>query len=300
MIKEPDTDKTIYPEDNDWANYTTNLHDGWADDVNLVYKDDSWKPDDDELTFVDIEDNEESDEDVVESSNVSRARKHISRFGIFLIFWSIVLIATATILLTSYYDRLARYQLAFENSKPERALNELLALCDEHNYDALYGTITNPPELNEFENDISLKTIIANDLIDKKITFEETTASSDLLASENDLYYIMKSDSAVVGEIILRNSTAKTDEFGFTNWYLSSLNYEFHMQSDVRINAPSNVTVYINSIPVSDIYCYSEDQTEKSYIIGGFYGEPSINAKDSTDSPVDVFYNETDMIYTVK
>ena len=49
-------DKTIYPEDKDWVNYTTNLNDGWADDVPLMYDEDQWSPDNKELTVVDLDD----------------------------------------------------------------------------------------------------------------------------------------------------------------------------------------------------------------------------------------------------
>lgn len=49
-------DKTIYPEDKDWVNYTTNLNDGWADDVPLMYDEDKWSPDNRELTVVDLDD----------------------------------------------------------------------------------------------------------------------------------------------------------------------------------------------------------------------------------------------------
>ena len=56
MAKNNNKDSNIYPEDKDWVNYTCNINDGWADDVPIQYNEKTWKPSEDELTIIDIDD----------------------------------------------------------------------------------------------------------------------------------------------------------------------------------------------------------------------------------------------------
>ena len=57
MAKHRKKSATSYPKDEDWVNFSVDIHDGWADDVSLVYPEGSWRPDDGELTTLSIDEN---------------------------------------------------------------------------------------------------------------------------------------------------------------------------------------------------------------------------------------------------
>lgn len=292
MSDKDNKDTAIYPEDKDWANYTVDLNDGWADDVSLMYPDESWKPDDDELTIVSIEESEDNDNELLNDEN-DKKHKRLSKFAIFLMLWSLLLISVTAILLFSFYDRLERYETAYTASLPDSYVQNFISLYSDNEIDAIYGQITSLPSLSEFENDISLKTVIAKDCVSGNVTYRETDY-------DDDYTYDILINSKKVAAISIRTAEAKSDEFGLPTWYISSFEYLFIPLDDFYINAPKNANVYINDILLTDDYCYKEDSNNKYYIIGGLFIEPSIIALIDEDSPLDVYYSENDNTYICK
>ena len=63
-------DQTVFTSEDNWADFTVNLNDGWADDVSLIYPEGSWRPDDEELTIINMEENE-SENSEISSENIT-------------------------------------------------------------------------------------------------------------------------------------------------------------------------------------------------------------------------------------
>lgn len=211
-------DKAIYPEDKDWANYTVNLHDGWADDVSLVYPDESWKPDEEELTQVNIDvdeinailaKSEQNNNEDSSSTTKKRKKKLISKFTIFLIVWAISISVIAGILLFSYYDYLTRYEAAYEASRPETVTKSCIDWFISNDVDSIFTAITTLPTLNEFESDIALKTYIAQ---------------NNPSVSNNHVEYIYSKTKNYTYDIPEYTITAKMDTLDVNNSHVDTTN----------------------------------------------------------------------------
>lgn len=288
-------DVTIYPENKDWVNYTVNRHDGWADDVSLVYKDENWKPDEEELTLVTLDnENEDQDEPETDSSVTRLKKKTLSRFSVFLILWSILLISVIIISLISYHDRLTRFEEAYYNSLPDAYMNQYMVYFEENDIDSIYGLLTVLPGLTPFETDMAVKTYIAKDIIDSDISFKEKSVNND------EYSYTIMAGSRPVADLVLKDLTSKQDEFGFCDKFITSFEYEFNPSYKVDITIPSDSSLYINSILVPEEYISDSNTSQSHYIINGLFAEPAITVLDRNEKQYDVYYDIDNDIYVIK
>lgn len=290
--------ETIYPEDKDWANYTVNLHDGWADDVSLIYPKNSWKPDDDELTHFSLDKTSplkdlELEEEVSAEEN-RKSRKKINNFSIFMIIWIMLLVLFLSILLLSFQDYLSRYEEAYQASKPDSTIKATVELFNSNDIDSIYSSITDLPVLNAFENDISLKIYIAHAIENAEISYK---ASDDFTFTEPK--YLLSASGNTISNITLSNASSKVDDYGFSDWYVSIMTFDFKPDYQVVISIPKDYSLLINDIAVPMDYIIDTKSNSVTYMVNDFYAEPYVCVLDANGEMVTVYYDSNKKIYSL-
>ncbi|MDE6686345.1 MAG: hypothetical protein K2K17_03405, partial [Lachnospiraceae bacterium] len=134
-------DTSIYPNNKDWVDYTVDIHDGWADDVALVYPDGGWKPEEGELTTLDLETDGtsfgKSPEGYADAENSPTAAEIIQQsqtavkpkthyFRTFLIIWLGLLAIAIAFALGYFYDFLDSYEIAYQTSLPYHMMDNIM------------------------------------------------------------------------------------------------------------------------------------------------------------------------------
>ena len=128
--QERDKRTTTTPDDLDWVDITVDINDGWADDVSLVYPEDSWKPDDGELTKLEMpEANKKHSKGAKKNKSTKiyreipadptlqkREKKKNNPFRIFMIIWLGALSIAIAIGLHYFYNFAENYERVYQES----------------------------------------------------------------------------------------------------------------------------------------------------------------------------------------
>lgn len=302
MSKESESnDKAIYPQNKDWANYTVNLHDGWADDVSLAYPDDRWTPDTEQLTLINLEDSiSESDDEFSElyedfsDEHAKRKKSIISTFSLFMIAWIFLLVALSSVLLYSYYDFLVRFQKSFDESKPDIVMEKYISWFDDADMDSVYNALTSKPDVTLFEDDFCIKKAIMSEITGKEITFSHSSNYSNQIPEYN-----IYADKSLIAVMELRRTPEYDSESEFSDLYISRFSLEPLTSYTIHIINDSNlaVDIFINDVALSDAYL---DNSGKSYTIDGLYNLPDISAISSSGKEASIIFDENSMTYTIK
>jgi len=306
-----------------------NIDDGWADDVPLVYPEGSWKPDDTELTIIDIgtenaseasspeeqtaTDSAESVHDIskiIEEDSTVKPKGKIKPFRLFMVIWLGTLSIVMGVLLAKFYNFLDRYEQAYQASRPYHNMDALISDFYLLDMDVIYNLMTVKPETNPFETEENVKNYMRGLLEGKQFTYTETSAST----REQPQYYIM-ADGYIVAKVDLRKELGNENEYGFPVWYISFFEFYTDAQYSVRLEKPSNYAVSINGIRLTDDYLYEsgiaiddmayfdayiENFPELGkYYCNGFYEEPSLSALDFSANEVTIYWNPTRGIYEI-
>lgn len=314
---------TTTPDDLDWVDITVDINDGWADDVSLVYPEDSWKPDDGELTKLDMpETNKKRSQSAKKNKSsgayrevpadptlLEKEKKKTHPFRLFMILWLGTLSIAIAIGLHYFYNFAENYEKVYQESRPYHRMEDILAVFESEDMDAIYQMLDMNPEITEFETSENVKHYIAELLND--VTFRYVPTADYL----EDLpeYYITANDY-IVATVALRKNPTQYLSYGFPIWYISSFDFYTEAQHSCRIQAPNNCVVYINGIAVSEDYIYQrairlEDRdyvqdyaslpTYVKYECTGFYEVPVITAVNSFGQAAPVTLNTSTGIYEV-
>ena len=326
MAKHPSKDnKTIYPDDENWMNYKTDINDGWADDVPLLYDKDKWTPDEDEFTTVKLDideinsaleesnskdtDSEVSDSEDTDIANSKDNPKRSKPFRLFMICWLGTLAIIIAVLLGMFLDYLVDYQNEYEATRPYHYICSIVDEFDSKNYDVLYNYITAKPDLNEFESQEIFEMYMDEVVGDAEIGYIEC----DNFNEEHPKYYIT-ADGYIIANIELRKDSTRYAKYQFPVWYVSSFEFYNDPQHSITIEVPMNYTVSVNGIEVSDDYCiksriildgqqyykdYAKLPTLKRLKIDGLFELPYITVYDSQGIEVPATLNESTGIYQV-
>lgn len=259
------------------------LNDGWADDVSLIYPEDSWKPDPEELTSISHELSDNPQADVISSANssakssdnssgnplyqtiseasgqseaqtflvtdptlVPKKKKSYSSFRLIFLLWIITLCLAVFFTLQNFYDFLVRYQEAYTMSRPELAMEGIIETMDTMDLDSLYYMITSMPQVNGYESQDTVKACITQLLEDGQFSYAPTENYQ-----ENVPEYYIYSMEKQIGTVTLRKKPDETLAYQFPVWYISSFVVDLTPSYVCNIVVPSNCMVWINGIPVS-------------------------------------------------
>jgi len=298
-----------------------NINDGWADDVDLVYPEDSWKPGDAELVMVSLDDDEAISENearikeaeelqkLIKEDSTAKVRR-IHPFRLFMIVWIGLLSVSVAIGLNYFYHFLKEYEATYQASRPYHDMDKLMVTFNSMDIDTITNLMTVKPELSEFETEENLKGYIRSLLEGKNIEYSPTSNHADDFPE----YYIT-ADGYIVGVINLRKQPTTSLKYNFPEWYVSSFEFYTDAQHSVRVEKPTNYTLCINGIPVDTKYRYEGNidvgdkqryfgsrviipQLEK-YYVNELFEKPYVTAIDCFGNECEVVWNESRGIYEV-
>ena len=321
-------------DNKDWVDIKVDINDGWADDVTLIYPENGWSPDKEELTRLDIDtsssvpvkenetafatDNEKApDTDtreekikkLIHSDNTIIKSKKKNGFTIFMIIWSAVLVISLCVFLKCFYSFLGKYQAAYEASRPALFMDELVGSTNASDGTTIYNMMTGVPPINEFETEDNVAGYISALLEGKQISYKEADSYTEEIPA-----YQLTADGYIIGDITLRKDATKTAEYSFPIWYMSEFNFYTSPEYSARVELPDNYTLLINGIAVSDDYFYEKGEPLpiediylgyaitpklKKYYCNGFYEEPVLSAVDCFGNECEVVFNTERSIYEV-
>lgn len=271
------------------VNTKVDINDGWADDVHLLYPEESWKPDDYNLTKVDIE----PDDPVVKKSDKKSGKKNeeafltkeerqkasderkkeelkriikedstsnkkiVHPFRLFMLLWIGTLIIAIAIGLNYFYKYLEDYEADYQASRPFHTMDDLMVTFDTMDVNTIINLMTVTPEINEFETTDNLNSYILSLLHGKEIAYT-TTANH----SEDFPEYYITADGYIVAVVGLKKeplSPNSDNASRFPKWYISSFEFYTDAQYSVRVEKPSNYKLCINGYLVEDSYRYESN-----------------------------------------
>lgn len=271
-------DTSIYPKDKDWVNYTVDIHDGWADDVALVYPEGGWKPDEGELTTLDLESDDEgklttldlesTDEEdtktaaeiIQKSQTAVKPKTHY--FRTFLILWLGLLAIAIAFALGYFYDFLDSYEIAYQASLPYHMMDSIMQSFYDMDMDTVYKMQTDLPVITEFETEETVKLYMAELLDGKELSYEKTA-----YYNEDFPEYQVLADGYVVATISLRKSQTDHLDYDFPVWYVSSFTFYTQPLESFHIEVPENYTVYVNGVELDqDYYVNHTSPAENTFV----------------------------------
>lgn len=266
----------------DWVNYTIDIHDGWADDVALVYPEGGWKPEEGELTTLNLNDSGKASEQFIEESpsqgfsdakktgtaaemiqqsqNLAKPKTHY--FRTFLIIWLGLLSIVIAFALGYFYDFLDSYEKAYQASLPYHMMDGVMQSFYDLDMDTIYKMQTDLPVITEFETEEDVKLYMTSLLEDKILSYEQSSNYS-----EDFPEYQILADGYVVATVSLRKSKTDHLEYDFPVWYISSFTFFTQPLETFNIEIPENFTVYVNGIELGNEYFVSSSApTENMYV----------------------------------
>lgn len=328
---------STYPKDSDWVNYSVDIHDGWADDVALVYPEGGWKPDDGELTNLTLEAPEKpstgnpplkDSSDIPESLHAdaspdiadtrtaaeivqqsqAAAKKKTHYFRTFLIIWLGLLAIAIAFALGYFYDFLDSYEIAYQASLPYHMMDNVMQPFYDMDMETVYKMQTDLPVITEFETEENVKLYMADLLEDKALSYEQTSSYTDDFPE-----YQILADGYVVATVSLRKSQTDHLDYDFPVWYVSSFTFYTQPLEHFYIEVPENYKVYINGIELDQDYFVSRTSpTEntfvepyqtlpdiKTYQGEGLYITPTVTAVNSFGTEYIVLPEETTGHYII-
>lgn len=282
---------STYPKDGDWVNYTVDIHDGWADDVALVYPEGGWKPDDGELTNLtlespdehsagnsplkdssglpgsphtenpsDLADTRTAAEIVRQSQTAGKKKTHY--FRTFLIIWLGLLSIAIAFALGYFYDFLDAYETAYQSSLPYHTMDSVMQSFYDMDMDTVYKMQTDLPVITEFESEGNVKLYMKELLEGKALSYEQTSSYTDDFPE-----YQILADGYVVATVSLRKSQTDHLDYDFPVWYVSSFTFYTQPLEHFHIEVPENYKVYVNGIELNqDYYVSSVSPAENMYV----------------------------------
>lgn len=290
--QEKQNNTSKYPEGNDWVNYTVDIHDGWADDVALVYPEGGWKPEEGELTTMNLDASETVSEECSakpylsehssDTENIETATEIIQRsqnsakpkthyFRTFLILWLGFLSIAIAFALDYFYDFLDSYETAYQASLPYHTMDSIMQSFYNMDMDAIYKMQTDLPVITKFETEEDVKLYMADLLEDKTLSYEQASNYS-----EDFPEYRILADGYVVAAVSLRKSKTDHLEYDFPVWYISSFTFYTQPLEYFNIEIPENYTVFVNGIELDNEYFTSRTSPMENMYVEPYQTLPDI------------------------
>ena len=173
-------------------------------------------------------------------------RSRSSGWGLFLLFWTMLLLLLGFLVCVVFY----KYTAVYEQTRPERTMDALMAEMSEDDWRetlaATAGGVSEYEDARALFNDYFDSTVKGN-----KLSYRRDISRSD----ETQTVFVLYAGAARIGEIrLLPYETAERFSFGRKEWKLESITSETLSDSlqalTVQIDAPDGVTPYLNGTAV--------------------------------------------------
>lgn len=310
------------------SDITVDLNDGWADDVALVYPEGGWRPDEEELTQIPMDTPSKkrkkgrkrktkeanashpvATKEVVTDPTLEASPRRLSPFRTFLIVWLGILSIAIAAGLGLFYKFLEDYEATYQASRPYHQMEQVLQTLEAGNLDEIMLMMNWAPELNAFESQEQAKASLQELLEGQQFSYQETGNYLEDLPE----YYVLMGDY-ILSTVTLRKNPNEQLAYGFPTWYISSFDFQLEPSHTCQIQAPENVTVRINDIPLTADYetgltkeleeaSYYEEVKElpviKQYLCTGFFQTPVITATNVFGQEVPVQFNNATGQYEI-
>ena len=214
-----------------------------------------------------------------------RRRKSRGVWGLFLVFWALLLILFGFLACAYAY----RYAAAYEQTRPEKTMDELMAVMSEDDwYAALAPTV-------EAQTDFEDSAALYQSFFDASVRGRELSYRRDLSYSSLDqTVFTLYSGSTRVGEVRLVPKPGETPQYlGLHEWTLDSITATPLAKSlqavTVQIDAPEGASVFLNgvqlgaeqisdgAVPMSELSAleqrFSALPTLVRYTVGPLFGQ---------------------------
>ena len=240
-------------------------------------------------------------EEIEIQKDVKSGRK---KFLIFLGIWSFALITIITLGLVRFYFYLQDYEKVYNESLPYHVMDDFMTVFDNDDIDSLYDSITEKPEITDFESDENAKNYILKMLEGKDISYSETAESTD----KNPVYYVM-ADEYIVGKASMTMSDEKRAH-DLPIYTIDNFEMYFEPEWSVSVQSYDKCKVYVNDVEVSEDYLerevvpkekHFEEFTElpktKYYKVTNLFEQPSVKVINSFGQEITPEINNTTGIY---
>lgn len=223
----------------------------------------------------------------------------------FLKFWCLGLSAVLLIALIAFYGFLGNYQKVYDNTRPGLAMEEILEMFKESNTELIFQYV----EEEKYGDVESMKTSFAAMIDGKEIAFDKKAGEF----IEERPVYVVTADEQPVAVVRLGKQEQKA-KYGLPLWEMKSVEPLMKSLGEYSVLIPENVTATINGKEVSADMAVETGiaMEEKQYLqesvtlpdynrydLGEIYGEPVIEAKNSSGESLEVALNEKEKCYTV-
>lgn len=235
-----------------------------------------------------------------------REKKKIRGYWIFLIIWSVLLIAVLVAALTWFYGFLKDYQRVFEETRPLLYQNEVMQVFTARNAEQIVEAVK-PVELGPYEDREDFEDFLNEYLSGKEIDFG--TKKGEHI--EERPVYVVTADGTPFAVVRLKKK-AETASYGLPLWETDSIELLPMPTEEYQLLVPSTVTVTVNGIPVTEeameesgirgtaeeyLEAYTQIPSYNRYDLGQFYREPVLYGVNDAGEPVDIVYNENEHCY---
>ena len=169
-----------------------------------------------------------------------------SGWGLFLLFWTMLLIMLGFLACVVFY----KYAAVYEDTRPERTMDALMAQMSEEDWrEALSASAGS---VSEYED----ARVLFDDYFDSTVKGKTLSYRRDLSRSDaNQTVFVLYAGAARIGEVrLLPHATDERFSFGRSRWELDSISSKTLSDSlqavTVRIDAPDGVTPILNGAAV--------------------------------------------------
>lgn len=236
----------------------------------------------------------------------TREKKKGRGYWIFLIIWSFLLIGVMAVGLRWFYGFLKDYQRVYEETRPLLHQNEVMKTFTACDTKQILDQ-AKPVELGPFESREDFESFLYGYLSGKSMDFG-TKAGEHI---EERPVYVVTADKTPFAVVRLKKK-AETADYGLPLWETDSIELLPMPTTEYQLLAPSNVTVTVNGIPVTEdaveesgirgtaeeyLEAYTQIPSYNRYDLGWFYGEPEIYGINEAGEAVDIVYNESEHCY---
>ena len=224
---------------------------------------------------------------------MAKKRSRRDGWGLFLLFWTLLLLMLGFLACVAFY----KYTAVYEQTRPERTMDELMERMSEDDWrETLAATAGS---VSEYEDARAL----FDGYFDSTIRGKTLSYRRDVLHSDaTQTVFTLYAGAARIGEVrLLPQETKERFSFGRKNWVLDSISSKALSDSlqalTVQIDAPDGVTPYLNGVALGmeQIVDPAVELTEVSeleqrfttarprmvrYEVGPLYGQIAVNDPD--------------------
>ena len=238
----------------------------------------------------------------------SKDSKKMHPFALFVGIWFGFLLLAIVLFLGKFYQYLISYEAEYQASLPEHVAEKVVTIFEKNDMATLHNMQTEKPEINEFETEENLYHYMTKLVEGKQISFSKAGDYTP----DKPAYYIT-ADRYIVAELTLKKSETETRKYELPCWETDTFEFYTDAEHSIRYSCPTTYEVLVNGKTVDNEYCYKNEPGKgqeyfgdaievphtRTYLIKGFYEEPSITATTSDGMSIEPEMDTTLGMYVV-